>query len=131
MERRTTMQAAIGSWAIWITGRPGSGKSTIATAPRRVWRELARHLAPRFAEVQLVRPPEVSGEREPQGRWLSSAPAAPRGGPDLVVEYEESRCADLVLHTHVLAQWSAAERIVQLARRLAGRSPADTAERSR
>ena len=119
------------SWVIWITGLPGSGKTTLArgvvealgargiravlldfagvhreivpephgseveheivhrafvlmakvlsdaevpvvmdaTAPRRAWRNLARGTIARFAEVQLVCPPEVCGARERAARW--------------------------------------------------------------
>jgi adenylate kinase family enzyme len=64
------------SWAIWITGRPGSGKTRLATrvaealqtwpvtvkvlnlaatASRRAWRDAAREWIAHFAEVQLHR----------------------------------------------------------------------------
>ena len=44
-----------------------------ATAHRRAWRDLARRLIPRFAEVQLVCPLDVCRERE-AGRAVGHAP---------------------------------------------------------
>ncbi|HEU5322453.1 MAG TPA: adenylyl-sulfate kinase, partial [Methylomirabilota bacterium] len=173
-------------WAVWITGRPGSGKTTIAsrvvealkrrgqpallldlaearrvilgthhaapehddvahrafvyaaarlveagvpvvldgTAPRRAWRELARTLIARFAEVQLLCPDEVCAERERATRWglvacASAAPAAGRGrGPDIVVDYECSLRPDLIIHTHLEDPWTAADAVLTLARQL-------------
>jgi adenylylsulfate kinase len=104
-----------------------------ATAPRRAWRELARSLAKCFAEVQLVCPPEVCGDRERASRWhLAGGPvtaAAPAREPDVVIDYEESIHPDLVLHTHVQGHWSAVEQVLRLARRLPG-APATAGERS-
>ncbi|HXJ79521.1 MAG TPA: adenylyl-sulfate kinase [Candidatus Methylomirabilis sp.] len=174
-------------WAIWITGRPGSGKTTVAervaetltargipvrvldvnrvrrsllgedlaaehhqeivhralvylaklltesgvavildaTAPRRVWREAARHLIPRFAEVQLVCPAEICVERERASRWrLGAEPrqrAAGRGNatlPDIAVDYEESLAPELILHTHAQDLWTMVEQVLFLIHRL-------------
>jgi adenylylsulfate kinase len=174
-------------WAIWITGRPGSGKTTLATrlaealtardisvkvldvsmvrrvllgehpvtesqqeivhrtlvylaklltevgvavildatAPRRVWREAARELIPRFAEVQLVCPVEICAERERASRWGLHAEQRQRACapgsatlPEIEVAYEESIRPDLVIHTHVHAPWSAVERVLFLVHRL-------------
>jgi adenylylsulfate kinase len=125
-----------GGWVIWITGRPGSGKTTLArgvgealessglrtrvlelaglrdlmvpaavvpapleaiaqralaytakllaeaglvvivdaTTPRRAWREMARAMIPRFAEVQLLCPVEICVE-------ASRPPGGARGAP--------------------------------------------------
>src|SRR5262249_61727039 len=50
-----------------------------ATAPRRAWRRLARKLITHFAEVQLVCPYDICGERERAVRWhLGSAPSSSR-----------------------------------------------------
>jgi adenylylsulfate kinase len=185
------------SWAIWITGKPGSGKTTLAervaeelavrgipvkvlnlasvqhvlfhrlpvsaaeqdiahraliygakllseagvavivdaTAPRRAWREAARALIPRFAEVQLLCPGEVCAERERATRWgLGAADGARRRtaateAPDIVLDYEESLRPELLIRTDIHDPWSAAEKVVYLARRLHGIACADEPER--
>jgi adenylylsulfate kinase len=154
-------------WAIWITGRPGSGKTTIArrvmtaltargvkarivdanilrrmvwpvavervddlvhraavclatllvetgravivdaTAQHRRWRELARELIPRFAEIQLACPPEVCAERERAARWRLTGSGRGVGEPaagadvDLILDYETALCPELTIHTDV------------------------------
>ena len=176
-----------GGWAIWITGRPGSGKTTLAervaeqlasddipvkvldvgavrrfllhgspgseaeqeiahralayaakllsdagvavivdaTAPRRVWRETARELIPRFAEVQLVCPADVCVERERAARWgLGSERSAGRpqpaagAAPDIALDYEESLRPELVVRTDIHDLWSAVRQVLFLVRRL-------------
>jgi adenylylsulfate kinase len=180
------------SWAIWITGLPGSGKSALAraaaaelrdlgepvrvleldeirktltpqprytdaerdvvyralgymamhlveagvpviidaTAHRRVWRDLARATIPRFAEVQVVCPPEVCRERE-RTRTIGHAPAgiyarAGRPGatvPGVDVPYEPALAPELVIDSVSEPVADAAARIVELARRLAFEPP--------
>ena len=174
-----------GGWAIWITGLPGSGKTTLAcavaaalaghgvpvrvldpcalrasllgerpesdavreilhralgytaklltdagvavivdaTASRRAWREVARALIGRFAEVQLLCAREVCVERERAVRWRlgggrPGARAGAVGPPELAVDYEPSLSPDLTLHTDLQDLGSAAEEILRLARRL-------------
>ncbi len=174
-------------WAMWVTGLPGSGKTTLAsgvaeglaalslpvvllelvelrdfllggrmgapaeedivhralvgsaklltdagvpviidaTAARREWRQLARRLIERFAEVQLVCPPEICTERERVVRWLP--PVCVHSGrrkgvagaaPDILLTYEPALDAELTLHTDVRAVWSVVYDAVGLARRL-------------
>ena len=171
-------------WAIWITGLPGSGKTTIAsatadalarygvdarvlelgellgfiagcadtplaeliahralvyaakvltdfgvaviidaTAPARSWRELARDLIPRFAEVQLLCPAEVCATRERAMRWrligcAHSSAHIGRRRPDIVLGYEPSLRPDVILYTDVGDPQTAAATVVRLARRL-------------
>ena len=174
-------------WAIWISGRPGSGKTALAgrvaealtgrgtparvldlgalrgfllhdphasetdqeiahralayaakllteagvavivdaTAPRRAWRDAARELIPRFAEVQLLCPVEACIERERAARWglfaadgTTCARAGEAGGPDIVLDYEESLRPDLILHTDVEDLWTTVEQVLFLVRRL-------------
>jgi adenylylsulfate kinase len=171
-------------WAMWITGRPGSGKTTLArrvaeallagsmpvrildlasaraaivgrewatepqealvhralalttkiltesgvnvildaTAPRRAWRDVARKWVTHFAEVQLVCPSEICGERERATRWGLGGARSREGrsfwAPEIVVDYEESWHPDLRLHTHAPDLLTAVEEVVWLARRL-------------
>jgi adenylylsulfate kinase len=187
-------------WAIWITGRPGSGKSSLAarvaeslsargiavrvleyralsrfllegqpeseagqeiahralgyaakllaeagvgvivdaTAPRRAWREPARALIPRFAEVQLLCPTETCIERERAARWRLCASAfeplarvAPAGAPDLELDYEESLRPELAIRTDVHDLWSATQQILYLIARLDRRAAVESLEPER
>jgi len=175
------------AWAIWITGLPGSGKTTLAwsaaealavrsvrvqvldlaevraalldggpesdatreivhrtlaytaklltdagvavivdaTAPRRVWRQLARELITHFAEVQLVCPYETCMERERATRWgLGTQRGATRSSrpasdvPDIILDYEQALCPELTLHTDVQELRGALDELLRLALRL-------------
>jgi adenylylsulfate kinase len=173
-------------WAIWITGLPGSGKTTLAwtaaeslaaramsvrvlefaevrrmllddgpesdatremvhralaytakllvdagvpvivdaTAPRRAWRRLARELITHFAEVQLVCPFTICGERERATRWsLGPQPRPRRVGRsatvvDVVLDYEEALHPELTLHTDTQDVGRSLEELLRLAQRL-------------
>ncbi len=95
-----------------------------ATAPRRAWREMARGLIVRFAEVQLVCPRELCIERERAARWQLGgrapvqAPARAAAAPDLALDYEHSLRPELILHTDVQDLWRAVEDVVRLVHRL-------------
>jgi adenylylsulfate kinase-like enzyme len=172
-------------WAIWITGRPGSGKTTLArriaellaaepvpitvldlasarrfvvdrewatdreeevvhralaltaqllteagvavildaTAPRRAWRELGREWIAHFAEVQLICPAEVCAARERATRWHLGGVRIDHAGkgmaaPDIALDYEESLCPELRLHTHAPDLTISVEEVLRLAKRL-------------
>jgi adenylylsulfate kinase len=182
---RVPRRAAPAEWTVWITGLPGSGKTTIAshvaealtergvsvrildltavrafvtggpwsaladdvayraivyaakrlneagiaviidaTAPARSYRDLARRLVRRFAEVQLVCPADVcvTGERAVRWRLFGcperSLAAAPTYGPDIALAYEHALCPELTIHTDVEDPWSAAENVFRLTLRL-------------
>jgi adenylylsulfate kinase/bifunctional enzyme CysN/CysC len=92
-----------------------------ATAPRRAWRALAREIAGAFAEVQLVCPSHVCLDRERAVRWgphVGMITAA----PDLAIDYEYSLNPDLLLDTQTRSEWTAAEDLVDFARRLLARA---------
>ena len=177
--------AATAHWALWITGLPGSGKTTIASqvaealaargvavqvldvtdvraflshgavtplgedvahrvlvyaakrlteagvpvivdacAPVRRWRELARSLIGRFAEVQLVCPASLCATRERAVRWrlVGCSHQIPArhvsAGPDILIAYEEAVNPELTIHTHVEDPWSAVDRVLRLVARL-------------
>jgi adenylylsulfate kinase len=174
------------AWAIWVTGLPGSGKTTLsrraaealaerstpvhvldfaefrrlvlggepesdatreivhralaytaklltdagvpvivdATAPRRAWRRLARELITHFAEVQLVCPHEICGERERAVRWhlgpeapASRAEPAP-SQPDMALGYEASLAPELSLHTATSDLAASVDALLRLVQRL-------------
>ena len=170
-------------WAVWITGRPGSGKTTLvdrvatalaardirvrvldmatvlqhllpgrpgsdaeidiahraialaaklltevgvavivdATAPRRVWRDIARQSIPRFAEVQLACPVAICVERERSARWRLGGEMAerpPARVPDIALDYEEALCPELVVDTGAHDPWTLTEQVLFLIHRL-------------
>jgi protein-L-isoaspartate(D-aspartate) O-methyltransferase len=182
------------SWAVWITGLPGSGKSVIAravaerlhadgedvvvleldairrvltpaptysdaereavyralvyigaclvdagipvifdaTAHRRAWRDLARAVLPRFAEIQLVCPLEVCRWRE-AARPRGTAPTgiyahATRAGarvPGVNVEFEVARAPELRIDTTTHTVDAAAAAVVgEIRRRFLSGAPA-------
>ncbi|HEY7678566.1 MAG TPA: adenylyl-sulfate kinase [Candidatus Methylomirabilis sp.] len=176
------------AWAIWITGLPGSGKTTVAqgaaalaaaagrqvrtleldairqlvtpeptyseeergvlyralavmasllveagsnvivdaTANRRAYRDLARRLIPRFAEVYMRCPIEVCRAREGRRFGGGRAPAriyerADRSGapvPGAGVPYEPPEAPDLVIDSATVSPGEAAAQVWTLVERL-------------
>ncbi|HEY7362835.1 MAG TPA: adenylyl-sulfate kinase [Methylomirabilota bacterium] len=179
------------SWAVWVTGLPGSGKSVVAralasrladlghpavvleldairklltptpsytdwerdlvyralvymartltscgvpviidaTAHRRVWRDLARSVISRFAEIQLVCPLDVCRAREaerPRGNAPAGiyAAAGQPGGtvPGVDVPYEPALDPEIVVDTVRDDVPTAVARIVPIVLKLAAGS---------
>lgn len=67
-----------------------------ATAHRRVWRELARALSPRFVEVHVDTSLDECRRRDPKGLY-AAAGALPHL-PGVNVPYEPPRAPELVVH---------------------------------
>lgn len=86
----------------------GLGRDVIidATGNRRKWRELARRLIPRYAEVYLACPIQTCIERERKRTDAREAPrdiyqkgAAGRPVPGLTVPYEEPLTPEITVYT--------------------------------
>ena len=92
-----------------------------ATAPRRAWRALAREIVGAFAEVQLVCASHVCLDRERAVRWGPHT-GVTTAAPDLAIDYEYSLNPDLLLDTETRSEWTAAEDLVDFARRLLARA---------
>lgn len=96
-----------------------------ATANRRAYRDLARRLIPRFAEVYLRCPPATCRERE-RRRFGGHAPRgiyeqADRAGapvPGVNVPYEPPESPELTIDTGAVDPVAAADRILEVIRRL-------------
>jgi adenylylsulfate kinase len=110
-----------------------------ATAPRRAWRNRARATIARFAEVQLVCPPELCGSRERAARWGLVAEGAPprpappaAASPEIAAVYEYSLRPDLTIPTDLKAAWTALDEVLRLALALERlvRPPAQEPERA-
>jgi adenylylsulfate kinase len=93
-----------------------------ATAPRRAWRELARTLIRRFAEVELECPVELCLERARVVRWHPAAAGGPRragaGTAGERLDYEASWRPDLTVRTDFCDPWTAVADLVALGERL-------------
>ncbi|MBI1847944.1 MAG: adenylyl-sulfate kinase [Candidatus Rokubacteria bacterium] len=98
-----------------------------ATAHRRQWRDLARAVIPRFAEVHVTCPLEVATTREQRRRGGAAPPGiyarAGRPGarvPGIDVPYEPPLAPDLVVDGAGEPIDRAAERVTAMALGLAG-----------
>jgi adenylylsulfate kinase len=131
--KRDIVYRALGHMAV-LLAEAGVPVLVDATAHRRVWRDLVRASAPRFAEVQLVCPLEVCQDRErhrtgghaPPGIYRQAGrPGATVPGVD--VAYEPALAPELVVDTVNESVPAATARIIALARRLAGDDPTNGA----
>lgn len=110
-------------WTGALLTETGANVLIDAAGRRRAWRDLARGLIPRFAEVHLVCPSEVCRERARADRWRLTfcAHAAGRsaiGRWDPVLEYEAPLRPELVIQTDGTTPPTAAHDVLQLVGRL-------------
>jgi adenylylsulfate kinase len=94
------------------------------TAARREWREWARGLIPRFAEVELVCSPALCAVREQEGRWRhpSRETVMTATLPETIVDYEMSLRPDLTLDTEAMEPWASIEAVLRLVEHLPSRA---------
>ena len=79
-----------------LLARQGLVVVVAATAHRRVWRELARRLAPRFVEVYVATSLAECRRRDPKGLY-AAATALPHL-PGVNVPYEPPLAPELIVH---------------------------------
>jgi adenylylsulfate kinase len=79
-----------------LLARQGLAVVVAATAPRRVHRERARALAPRFLEVHVATPPEECARRDAQGLYRRAERGEVTGLPGAGAPYEAPAAPGLV-----------------------------------
>ena len=85
-----------------------------ATASRRSYREFARALIPRFAEVAIECPLAVCMQRDKKGTYRKGRHGESMTVPGLQAPYEAPLTPDLTIHTSTLPPQDAADQIVAL-----------------
>lgn len=83
-----------------------------ATANRRSYRDLARHMIPRFFEVYVDTPLAVCMERDPKGIYRNAREGRNRNVPGLQVPYEPPDHPEVIAHGGQETAEQAAGRIV-------------------
>jgi adenylylsulfate kinase len=84
-----------------------------ATATRRLYRDFARSIIPRFVEVAIDCPLEVCMERDRKGTYERSRRGETATVPGLQVPYEEPLNAELRFNTTVVQPQEAARQILE------------------
>ena len=87
-----------------------------ATASRRSYREFARGLIPRFAEVAVECPLTVCMDRDKKGTYHQGRRGKSTTVPGLQVPYEAPLNPDMKIDTTIMTPEQAAEQIVALLR---------------
>jgi adenylylsulfate kinase len=95
-----------------LLSRQGLVVVVAATAHRRVHRDRARELAPRFLEVHVATPAAECERRDPRGLYAAARAGTASGVPGVDVAYEAPETPDVVAWGG--ADVPALERIVSL-----------------
>lgn len=83
-----------------------------ATANRRAYRDIARRVIPRFAEVLVDTPAQVCAERDPKGLYRDAREGRVRALPGAQAAYEAPLAPDIVVHGSGGTPREAAEAIM-------------------
>ena len=112
-EERNRFYEMLALLAAWLVNN-GVNVLVAATAHRRLYRQQARTLIERFAEVYVECPSELCRRRDPKGLYAQAAPNLPGAG----VAYEPPLAAEAVIDT---SQHRPAEAAVRVMQQVAGR----------
>jgi adenylylsulfate kinase len=85
-----------------------------ATAPRRAYRDVARHTLPRFAEIWVRCPIEVCQQRDPKHLYQRAQTGAIDMLPGIQIPYEYPIAPDLILDSDELPVTEAVSRLIEL-----------------
>jgi adenylylsulfate kinase len=85
-----------------------------ATANRRVWREKARRMIPRFIEVYVDTPLEICVARDPKGIYRRGREGEASSVPGLLKPYEPPTDAEITVNGATGDLASAAERVMSM-----------------
>ena len=88
-----------------------------ATANRREYRDLARKLIPKFFEVAVVCPLEISQQRDQKGTYRRGREGKTSTVPGLQEPYEAPLKPEVVVDTTLSSVASAAEQIIETLRK--------------
>ncbi len=108
---RDRFYAKVVHLAAWLTRR-GVPVVIDATANRRRWRDAARRVLERFAEVWIDTPVEVCKQRDPKGLYASAAQGRATRLPGVGAPYEPPRAPELRVSGGDATPERAAEQIV-------------------
>jgi len=83
-----------------------------ATANRRIYRDRARQMIPRFVEVYVDSPLETCEARDPKGIYRRAREGKLTSVPGIQAEYEPPEVPELVVHGDSEDAGEAASRVV-------------------
>ena len=92
---RDAFYATLGGLAA-LLARQGLVVIVAATAHRRAYRDNARSMAPRFAEIYVNVPLEQCAQRDAKGLYAAARDGQPSHLPGIDVEYEAPEAPDVV-----------------------------------
>ena len=110
-DERDRFYAILGQLAAWLT-RQGLNVLIAATANRRAYRDQARRLIPRFAEVYVACSLATCQARDPKGIYARAQAAAQDTVPGLGAAYEPPLTPEATINTEALSPAAAAAAVL-------------------